>query len=205
VFQENQPRLPSSTNTCDFKQRTNNASHTAYKSISRSYSPCDMGAPRYSPSATAPSTMITKLPCELVLPIFEKMSIGNAICLGLTCRHFYVYFKTYHPGLVSLDYRICTSACNCQRNDKASETRQQCLIRLPSSDFFLDYTCQNVLVTSLLQEGIMKGYRMCFEIAQPRMMNEEVYGQWGHPRLEQCRFNERRLIDRYSDWSDARF
>lgn len=37
----------------------------------------------------------------------------------------------------------------------------------------------------------------------PRMLNLKVYGGFEYPRAEQFRINEKRLTDRYRDWSNA--
>jgi hypothetical protein len=45
---------------------------------------------------------ITRLAPELILRVFGWLDIGEATCLGLTCRRFYIVLKDLYPEPISL-------------------------------------------------------------------------------------------------------
>lgn len=158
--------------------------------------------------ASEPRNMLVKLPYDLIFMIFRQVGVGNAMCMGLTCRQLYAYFKKYHPRLVGLDCRMHEIGCDSQKylriKNKYSSEEQwwtDCMLR---TSYGMKYkTCTGVLAAVLRNEPIVKGYRISYSVAglRPRMLNTLVYGgvgfeQWG---------KEHRLQSRYLDWSEARF
>jgi len=52
------------------------------------------------------SVHITRLAPELIIRVFGMLDIGEATCLGLTCRRFYIVLKDLYPELISLRTEI---------------------------------------------------------------------------------------------------
>lgn len=137
--------------------------------------------------------------------IFEQVGVGNAMCLGLTCRQLYAYFKIYHPGLVGLNCRCHQLGC---RKDNKIKNKYEADEKWSTECIFStkDYkSCLSILACNLTYESIMKGYRMSYDFPQPRMLNKKVYGGFRYPREERCEINGHRLRARYRDWLKARF
>lgn len=153
--------------------------------------------------------MLVKLPYDIIFTIFQQVGVGNAMCLGLTCRQLYAWFKQYHPRLVGLDCRIHEIGCDPQtwshvKNKYMSDMQwwTDCTLR---TSYGMEYrTCTGILAGLLRDEPLAKGYRMSYDMAgsQPRMLKETVYGGvvFGPNRGK-----EYRLRSRYGDWLEARF
>jgi hypothetical protein len=54
--------------------------------------------------STSPSLLLNKIPSEILILIFEKLSVCSATCFGLTCHSVYdIWMKYIYRGPVSLD------------------------------------------------------------------------------------------------------
>ena len=54
--------------------------------------------------STSPSLLLNKMPSEILILIFEKLSVCSATCFGLTCHSVHdIWMKHIYRGPVSLD------------------------------------------------------------------------------------------------------
>ena len=127
--------------------------------------------------------MMSNLAPELVLRIFGELELGEATCLGVTCRRFYNMLKAGHPGPIDLRTEVIFNfpkACKC------------------CGPLVWGWMNLNTL-SQRLREWIGPRYKMRLvgEPLRPLYLNVAVYGCDEDVGKDP---NERRLMNRYLDY-----
>jgi hypothetical protein len=98
---------------------------------------------------------IQNLPYDILYLVFKSSKLGDATCLGLTCRLFYNHLKEYHPRRISLN----TCCCNIEA--------------------YLDhriFRCLDPLGEKIEHESLTKGYSLVWRWGRIRFIKEKVFG-----------------------------
>lgn len=133
-----------------------------------------------------PHDLILRLPYDIIFLVFELVGLGNATCLGLTCRLFYKHLKAYHRSPISLDEHCC----DCDQGRQCNK--------------FTRNPYPGDLGWALASSNFARGYRLWWERSHPtRLLNEQIYGESCYieydPLIRQPA--EERLSSRYEDWN----
>lgn len=112
---------------------------------------------------------ITRMPYDVLHSIFKSTKLGNAACLGLTCRALYRHLKEYNPSPLSLEL------CCCRDGRKYNQERYiLCWI----SCFGHGCSRFQSLGVKILDSRLSRGYRLfdSNRIATAlRLFNETIY------------------------------
>ncbi|PMD37351.1 hypothetical protein L207DRAFT_74733 [Hyaloscypha variabilis F] len=136
-------------------------------------------------------TRLDKLAPELLLRIFALLRLGEATCLGLTCRRLYSILKDRYPEPINLRTRFPSKALACRRcSRRRSAERMNCCW----SDLYH-------FLASWTRPRYRLGHANTYS---PRLLffDRNIYGE-NDDLIPDIR--ERRVIDRYKSHQSIKF
>jgi hypothetical protein len=135
------------------------------------------------------------MPYDVILHIFEHLSLCVKTCLGVTCKAFYAALKLQHPGPISLFLEV-----NCRR--KCDPSNRPSGYKAPSDSERLGCYLQD-------WSGLSTAYRLSnFPGNQYWIfVKTDIYGQeydeYGNERGMQRRFRDYHLSRKENLWHKA--